>query len=83
MSPALKRLLLTDCLARWAAGIPKVFIILYIINTLGGSEFQFGQLISVRMLTSIIVYIPIAKLADRTNRKPFVLLTFTFLLFFH
>ena len=82
MSPALKRLLLTDCLARWAAGIPKVFIILYIINTLGGSEFQFGQLISVRMLTSIIVYIPIAKLADRTNRKPFVLLTFTFFALF-
>jgi len=82
ISPALKKLLLADCLARWAAGIPKVFIILYIINTLGGSEFQFGQLISIRMLTSILVYIPIAKLADRTNRKPFVLLTFTFFALF-
>jgi MFS family permease len=82
MSPALKKLLFADCLARWAAGIPKVFIILYIINTLGGSEFQFGQLISIRMLTSILVYIPIAKLADRTNRKPFVLLTFTFFALF-
>ncbi|MCK4247151.1 MAG: MFS transporter [Methanomicrobia archaeon] len=82
MSPELKKLLLADCLARWAAGIPKVFIVLYIIDTLKGSEFQFGQLIAVRMLTSILVYIPIAKLADRTNRKPFVLLTFTFFALF-
>ena len=34
------------------------------------------------MLTAIIIYIPIAKLADLTERKPFVLLTFIFFALF-
>ena len=74
----LKRLLVADCFARWAEGIPEVFIILYVMNVLGLNSFQFGLLISLQMLTAILVYIPIAKLSDDMNRKPFVLLTFAF-----
>lgn len=80
--PSLKRLLLADCLARWAEGIPKVFIVLYVMNVLQLGAFDFGWLTSVQMLTAILVYIPIAKLADRLNRKPFVLLTFVFFALF-
>jgi len=35
MDGGLKRLLLADCLARWAEGIPKVFLIFYVIDVLG------------------------------------------------
>jgi len=82
MDANLKRLLAADCLARWAEGIPKVFIVLFVIDGLGMSSLQFGWLTSVQMLTATIVYIPIAKLADRLNRKPFVMLTFAFFALF-
>ncbi|MBI3952140.1 MAG: MFS transporter [Acidobacteria bacterium] len=78
----LKRLLVADCLARWAEGIPKVFIVLYVINVLRADAFQFGWLISVQMLAATLIYIPIAKLSDRMSRKPFVLMTFAFFALF-
>jgi len=78
----LKRLLVADSLARWAEGIPKVFIILYFIDSLKGDAFQFGWLTGIQQLTAILIYIPIAKLSDKVNRKPFVLLTFSFFALF-
>jgi hypothetical protein len=78
MEPALKKLLVTDCLARWAEGLAEVFIILYAINVVGVTAFQFGWLVSVQMLVSIVLYIPISRLADKFGRRPFVLMTFTF-----
>lgn len=82
LDPSLKRLLVADCLARWAEGIPKVFIVLYVMNVLQIGAFDFGWLTSAQMLTAMLIYIPIAKLADRLNRKPFVLLTFVFFALF-
>jgi MFS family permease len=82
LHPSLKRLLITDCLALWAEGIPKVFIVLYVMNVLQLGAFDFGWLTGVQMPTAILIYIPIAKLADRMNRKPFVLLTFVFFALF-
>jgi MFS family permease len=82
LHPSLKRLLIADCLARWGEGIPKVFIVLYVMNVLQLGAFDFGWLTGVQMLTAILIYIPIAKLADRLYRKPFVLLTFVFFALF-
>lgn len=82
MDAGLKRLLLADCLARWAEGIPKVFVVLYVMDVLQQDALTFGYLTAVQMLTAILVYIPIAKLADQANRKPFVLLTFAFFALF-
>jgi MFS family permease len=82
MDPALKRLLVADCLARWAEGIPKVFLILYVMDVLGESAVRFGGLTSLQMIASTVVYLPVAKMADRMNRKPFVLLTFAFFALF-
>ncbi len=82
MDANLKRLLVADCLARWASGMPNVFIVLYVINVLRGDAFQFGWLTSIQMLAAILVYIPFAKLSDRMDRKPFILLTFAFFALF-
>ncbi len=82
MDPRLKRLLAADCLVRWAEGIPKVFIILYVMNIAHATAFQFGWLTTVQMVASIVFYIPIAKLSDEFNRKPFILLTFAFFALF-
>lgn len=74
----LKRLLVADCFARWAEGIPNVFIILYVLDVLKHDALEFGSLTSVEMITAIVVYLPVAKLSDRMHRKPFVMLTFSF-----
>ena len=82
MDHGLKRLLAADILARWAEGIPKFFILLFFIDVLGGTAVEFGSLTSLQMLAAALVYIPIARLSDRLNRKPFVLLTFAFFALF-
>lgn len=82
MDVRLRRLLVSDCLARLAEGIPNVFIVLYVVNVLRADLLRFGWLTSVQMVTAIVPYIPVARLADRMNRKPFVLLTFVFFALF-
>jgi MFS family permease len=82
MDPGLKRLLVADCLARWAEGIPKVFVIFYVMDVVGSSAVEFGWLTSLQMTTAALVYLPVAKISDRLNRKPFVLLTFAFFALF-
>ena len=42
------------------------------------SAVQFGLLTTIEMATAVLVYIPVAYLADRTVKKPFVLVTFAF-----
>lgn len=82
MDRGLKRLLLADCLARWAEGIPKVFLIFFVLDVLGRSAADFGWLTAVQMIAATLVYLPLAKLADGMDRKPFVLLTFGFFALF-
>ncbi len=82
MDPGLKRLLVADCLARWAEGIPKVFVIFYVIDVLHRGAVEFGTLTSVQMIAATLVYLPVARMADRLNRRPFVLLTFGFFALF-
>jgi len=82
MDPGLKRLLTADVLARWAEGIPKVFIVLFVMDVLGAGPARFGWLTSLQMITATLVYIPVARMSDRMDRKPFVLLTFAFFALF-
>jgi MFS family permease len=82
MDRRLRRLLVSDCLARLAEGIPSVFVVLYVVNVLRADLLQFGWLTSVQMTAAILPYIPVARLADRSNRKPFVLATFVFFALF-
>jgi MFS family permease len=82
MDSRLKRLLLADCLARWAEGVPRVFVVLYALDVLGLSPLAFGWLIVLQRVTNIVVYVPLAPLSDHMNRKPFVLTTFAFFALF-
>lgn len=73
---ALKRLLISDIIIRICEGMAEILIILYVTNIIGISVAQYGVLVAIQMITSILVYIPSAKLADRFGRKPFVIATF-------
>jgi MFS family permease len=73
---ALKRLLISDIIIRACEGLTGVLTVLYVINIHGLSAAHFGTLIAIQMTTSILVYIPAGKLADRIGRKPVVIVTF-------
>ena len=73
---ALKRLLISDIIIRTCEGMTGVLAILYVTNIHGVSVAAYGALIAIQMITSILVYIPAGRIADRIGRKPFVILTF-------
>jgi MFS family permease len=73
---SLKRLLVSDIIIRMCEGLPDVLIILYVTNVLGISVAQYGVLVAMQLITSIVIYFPAAGLADRFGRNPFVVATF-------
>lgn len=73
---ALKRLLISDIIIRMCEGLADVLIILYVTNVIGISISRYGVLVAIQLMTSILVYLPAAKIADRIGRKPFVIATF-------
>ena len=77
-TPALRNLLVSDILIRFAEQIPYAFIVVWCVNNIGVTAFQFGVLTAVEMVTAVLVYIPVAYYADRYFKKPFILITFAF-----
>ncbi len=71
----LKRLLISDIIIRTCEGMTGVLTILYVTNVQGFSVARYGTLIAIQMITSILVYLPAGKIADRVGRKPFVIVT--------
>lgn len=73
---SLKRLLVSDVIIRVCEGLAGVFIVLYVTGVTGISFGEYGFLVAIQMTTSMAVYLPAAKVADRIGRKPFVIATF-------
>jgi MFS family permease len=84
MSPAMKGLLVTDILIRFCEQIPYAFVVIWCMKSIAApvSAVQFGLLTFVEMATAVLIYIPVAYLADRGAKKPFVLVTFVFFTLF-
>lgn len=81
-SPSLRNLLISDILIRFAEQIPYAFVVLWVVENNGLSPLQFGILTTVEMVTALLVYIPVAYMADKYGKKPFVLITFGFFTLF-
>lgn len=77
-NPGLRSLLASDILIRFAEQIPYAFVVIWVVNNNGLTAFQFGILTTIEMITAMLVYIPVANLADRYGKKRFVLITFCF-----
>jgi MFS family permease len=84
MGDSMKGLLLTDILIRFCEQIPYAFVVVWCMKVVESpvSAVQFGLLTSIEMATAVLVYIPVAHLADRGTKKPYVLITFVFFTFF-
>lgn len=78
LPPPLGRLLGADILIRLCEGLPDVFIIVWVVEVLHLSPARFGILTSVLMATAIVSYLPAAALADRAEKKWFIVLTYLF-----
>jgi MFS family permease len=84
MAPNLRRLLVSDILVRYCEQIPYAFVVVWCMKTVASpvSALQFGILTSIEMATAVLVYVPVAYLADKTTKKPFVVMTFVFFTLF-
>ncbi len=78
----LKMLLLADVIVRFGQGVGEIFIILYALQVVHVTAATFGWLLGLAMATSIVVYIPVAKIADARGREPWVFLTYGFFALF-
>ena len=84
MSPSLKRLLVSDILVRFCEQIPYAFVVVWSMKTISEpvTALSFGILTAIEMTTAMLVYIPVAYLADKTTKKPFIVITFGFFTIF-
>ena len=82
ISPNLRNLLVSDILVRFAEQIPYAFVVVWAMRNHNLSAVQFGLLTAIEMVTAMLIYIPIAYLADRNTKKPFVVITFCFFTIF-
>ncbi|MFH0878544.1 MAG: MFS transporter [Lentisphaerota bacterium] len=82
MDPSLKRLLVSDILIRFCEQIPYAYVVIWCMSAVAGhatariSGKAFGVLTALEMATAMLVYIPVAYLADKSHKKPFVVITF-------
>ncbi|NLT35891.1 MAG: MFS transporter [Gaiellales bacterium] len=82
MSADLRALLVSDILVRFCEQIPYAFLAIWALDHVGITPIQFGTLTAIEMVTAMLVYIPVAYLADRGGKKPFVVITFVFFTLF-
>ncbi len=84
MNTALRNLLVSDILIRFCEQIPYAFVVVWCMKAITSpvSAVQFGVLTTVEMVTAVFIYIPVAYLADRGTKKPFVVMTFVFFTLF-
>lgn len=74
--PQLRHLLVSDILVRFCEQIPYAFVVVWVTQNNGLSAAKFGVLTAIEMVTAMLIYIPVAWLADRGSRKPYIAITF-------
>jgi len=81
-SPALRELLISDILIRFCERIPYAFVILWAMDHGKLDAQKFSYLVAIEMITALLCYVPVAHLADKHGRRPFVQVTFVFFTLF-
>ena len=80
--PPLRRLLFSDILVRFCERIPYAWVVIYAMDDVGLSATKVGVLTAIEMIVASACYIPVAYLAERYGREPFVIGTFFFFTLF-
>jgi len=82
ITPDLRNLLVSDTIIRFCEQIPDMLVVLWVVQINHVSELKFGWLSAIEMVIAVLCYIPVAYLADKNAKKPFVLMTFVFFTLF-
>ncbi len=89
MSPDLRNLLVSDILIRFCERIPDLFVVIWVTHNLVAlgqvqdkAAYWFGVLSVVENVTAMLIYFPVAWMADEFGKKPFVAITFAFFTLF-
>jgi len=82
LNAPLRNLLVSDILVRFCEQIPYAFVVIWCVSINKITPLQFGLLTAIEMITAMLVYIPVAYLADKSTKKPFVVTTFVFFTMF-
>jgi len=82
LNAPLRNLLVSDILVRFCEQIPYAFVVFWCVSINKITPLQFGLLTTIEMATAMLVYIPVAYLADKSTKKPFVVTTFVFFTIF-
>jgi len=82
LNAPLRNLLVSDILVRFCEQIPYAFVVIWCVSINKITPLQFGLLTTIEMATAMLVYIPVAYLADKSTKKPFVVTTFIFFTLF-
>jgi predicted MFS family arabinose efflux permease len=87
-SPQLMSLFTADVLIRFCEQIPYAYVVLWCMRDIPGyrtahiTATQFGILTAIEMATAVAIYVPVANMADKGSKKPFVVITFINFAFF-
>lgn len=78
MNADLRNLLVSDILVRFCEQIPYAFVVIWCMKVISKpvSAIEFGVLTTIEMATAVLCYIPVAYFADKSGKKPFVVITF-------
>src|SRR5438094_59834 len=80
--PRLRRLLFSDILIRFCERIPYAWVVIYAVDYAHVSATEVGILIAVETAVAMACYVPVAHLAGRYGKEPFVIATFFFFTIF-
>ncbi len=80
--PGLRRLLFSDILVRFCERIPYAWVVIYAMDVVGVSGTGVGLLTAIEMIVAMACYVPVAYLAERFGKEPFVIATFFFFTIF-
>jgi hypothetical protein len=78
LHPALRRLLVSDCLVRLCEGLPSVFLVLWALEVVGVTPAEFGLLHSIGTAAAIAAYLPGVAWRGAGAPKALVVATFAF-----
>ncbi|HLP10035.1 MAG TPA: MFS transporter [Opitutaceae bacterium] len=79
--PALRTLLAADILVRFCEQLPFAYVVVWLMQHPDGarvSATQVGVLTTIEMATALLVYVPVAWWADKSGKKPLVVITYGF-----
>ena len=77
--PKLRRLLAADILIRFCEQIPYAFVVIWCVKDAKISPVAFGLLTALEMTVAVLIYIPVARMVEKTGRKkPYIAATFVF-----